>query len=135
EADIGAFRLSRLDASVMDEDFQAVTESTAVLTGLFGNDWPQNLTAERNLTDLHWHDREFTVRRSFSWVIRDLTGSYLGCAYLLPDPGERGMAQVFTWVRDMPDRVAINRAFDAELASWFADLLPGDLTLRWKRPD
>ncbi|MEM6375517.1 MAG: hypothetical protein AAF686_04705, partial [Pseudomonadota bacterium] len=47
EADIGAFRLSRLDASVMDEDFQAVTESTAVLTGLFGNDWPQNLTAER----------------------------------------------------------------------------------------
>lgn len=133
-AQLNAFAITPLDASAMEEDYSAVTGSIGVLKGLFGDDWPAGLSEKDNLTDLHWHDREFTLKRSFSWVIRDLEGAYLGCAYLMPDPGKRGTAQVYTWVRDRADRTVLNRAFDAELASWFADVLPGDLTLRWQRP-
>lgn len=134
-AAFGQFRLTPLDASVMDEDFAAVTGSAGVLRGLFGNDWPLGLTAQDNLTDLHWHDREFTLRRSFSWVVRDAGGAYLGCAYLMPDPGIRGTAQVTIWIRDRPDRQALTHALEAELAAWFADLVPQNITLRWAQPD
>ncbi|MEM6483233.1 MAG: hypothetical protein AAF922_13565 [Pseudomonadota bacterium] len=134
-ATLNAFALTPLDASAMDEDYAAVTRSEGVLKGLFGNEWPVGLTEKDNLADLHWHDREFKLKRSFSWVIRDRDGIYLGCAYIMPDPGKCGTAQVFTWIRDVGDRAKLNRAFDAELAAWFADVLPGDLTLRWTRPD
>ncbi|MEM9844055.1 MAG: GNAT family N-acetyltransferase [Pseudomonadota bacterium] len=132
---MGDFRLTPLDATVMDEDYEAVTGSAHVLKGVFGNDWPMGLTRQDNLTDLHWHDREFTLRRSFSWVVRDLEDSYLGCAYVFPDPGAGGTAQVYTWIRDRPDRRELNKRLNAALADWFADMLPGDLTLRWRNPD
>ncbi|MEM6577987.1 MAG: hypothetical protein AAF678_05805 [Pseudomonadota bacterium] len=135
DADIGEFLLTPLDASAMEEDFEAVNSSLGVLRGLFGDDWPEGLTRQENLTDLHWHDREFTLRRSFSWVVRDPQGTYLGCAYLFPAPGAQGSAQVYTWIRDMPDRSARNKRLNAALATWLSDTLPGDITLTWQNPD
>jgi len=65
-----SYRLSSLAPEHVDEDFEAVMATAPLLTGLFG-DWPSGLTLESNLIDLAWHEREFTARRSFSWIVRD----------------------------------------------------------------
>ncbi|WP_300034290.1 hypothetical protein [uncultured Roseobacter sp.] len=68
---LGAYQLDILTSADVEVDFDAVTRSKSVLKGLFGPAWPEGLTFEDNLTDLHWHHREFTAKRSFAWVIRD----------------------------------------------------------------
>jgi hypothetical protein len=77
EAVLPEFRLSRLDAAVLDEDYAAVMETESDLRGFWG-DWPSGLTREEDALDLAWHDREFSLKRSFSWVVRDHDSRYLG---------------------------------------------------------
>lgn len=132
--DLPRFRLTPLAPALLDEDFEAVMSSISVLKGLFG-DWPEGLTREENLVDLAWHEREFTLRRSFSWIVRDGKGDYLGCAYLLPEPGARGRAQCVTWIRAMPGREALQSALEKELAVWFGKALPEGIALTWGSPD
>lgn len=133
EAELDTFRLSPLAPPHLEEDFEAVTASAPVLAGLFG-DWPAGLTREDNLVDLAWHEREFTLRRSFAWIVRSPEGPYLGCAYLFPAPGARGSASVCLWIRDRSDRRALIDRLEAELAAWFAGRLPGNVALTWHRP-
>jgi hypothetical protein len=97
---LGAFHLSPLTQACVEEDFEAVTASAALLSGLFGGAWPAGLTLEDNATDLHWHKREFSTARSFAWVVRDAAGGYLGCAYLYPDIGARGHGKGYVWLRE-----------------------------------
>ena len=134
ECDLPPFRLTRLSMAEIDEDYAAVMRSAPVLQGLWG-DWPKGLTREDDLIDLAWHDREFTLRRSFSWVVRDNEGTYVGCAYLFPEPGARGRAEVVTWLCDTPDRKARLDALRAVLADWFGNILPPGIALRWTYPD
>lgn len=128
--DLGRFRLTPLTPAELDEDFAAVTDSADLLKGLFG-DWPEGLTREADLADLAWHDREFDLRRSFSWIVRDGAGGYLGCAYLFPDLGTRGQAAVATWIRRMPGRDEAAAELNAALADWLAARLPAGIALRW----
>ena len=133
EAELLGFRLTPLAPEVTVEDFEAVTASANVLRGLFGDDWPIGLTLEENRVDMGWHDREFTALRSFAWVIRTPDGAYLGCAYIYPSIGRRGMAQVITWIRDMPDRDRIAGEFDNQFALWTASYMPASVSLSWTR--
>ncbi|WP_317260982.1 hypothetical protein [Rhodovulum sp. FJ3] len=121
---LGTFHLTPLDPSVVDEDFAVVTGSSAVLKGLFGDDWPVGLTLSENAIDLAWHEREFTSSRSFAWVTRDGHGTYLGCAYVYPDLGTRGSGTVITWMRDRADRAALLTAFNDVFMAWIAAYLP-----------
>ena len=121
---LGTFHLTPLDPSVVDEDFAVVTGSSAVLKGLFGDDWPVGLTLSENAIDLAWHEREFTSSRSFAWVIRDGLGTYLGCAYVYPDLGARGSGTVITWMRDRTDRAALLTAFNDVIMGWITAYLP-----------
>lgn len=121
---LGAFHLTPLDPSVVEEDFAVVTASRAVLQGLFGDDWPVGLTLAENAIDLAWHEREFTSGRSFAWVIRDGQGVYLGCAYVYPDIGARGAGKVVTWMRDGPDRMAMLTPFNGAFMDWIDPYLP-----------
>ncbi|MBM1221472.1 hypothetical protein JQU17_11265 [Ponticoccus sp. SC2-23] len=132
--DLPPFCLTPLSMAQVDEDFEAVTGAAGVLTGFWGS-WPEGLTREEDLIDLAWHDREFTLRRSFSWIVRDEGGRYIGCAYLFPDPGARGSANVVTWMCDLPDRKARLASLNAALATWFEGVLPGGIALRWTYPD
>jgi hypothetical protein len=134
EVDLPPFRLTRLSMAEIDEDYAAVISAATVLEGLWG-DWPEGLTREEDLIDLAWHAREFTLRRSFAWVVRDNEGTYIGCAYLFPEPGARGRAEVVTWICDIPDRVARLGDLRAALAGWFHEVLPPGITLRWTYPD
>ncbi len=73
--DLPSFRMTPLTAAQADEDFEVVTGSADVLKGTFG-DWPEGLTYADDLTDLHWHDREFTCRR-FVFLDRPRCGRHL----------------------------------------------------------
>lgn len=129
EAVLPGFRLTPLAPEVAEEDFEVVTASMDVLRGVFGDDWPVGLTLEANRVDMGWHEREFTARRSFAWVVRSPDGAYLGCAYLYPAIGSRGAARVVTWIRDMPDRDLISAAFDPLFDTWLAAQVPVAVTL------
>jgi RimJ/RimL family protein N-acetyltransferase len=133
ECNLGGFRLTPLSPDQVEEDYAAVMSSADVLRGFFG-DWPEGLTLEDDLVDLAWHEREFTTRRSFAWIIRDGDGHYLGCAYIFPAPGERGRADVATWIRDMPDRLSTQDLFNALFRKWLEEVLPSGISLSWSSP-
>ncbi len=124
-----SFRMTPLTAEQVDEDYEAVMSSAHVLKGTFGN-WPEGLTRADDLTDLHWHDREFTCRRSFSWIARNVESAYLGCAYVFPDLGERGKARLVTWIREEPDRDALGRSLNTEMRTWLDSRLPNSIHVR-----
>ncbi|MFK7752969.1 MAG: hypothetical protein AB8B51_10490 [Sedimentitalea sp.] len=121
---LGVYHLEVLTGADVEEDFEAVTRSQSVLQGIFGPTWPEGLTLESNLTDLHWHHREFTTKRSFAWIIRDAAGTYLGCAYLFPVIGAIGAGEATFWVADAPDRLAHLAAFGPLYERWLKELLP-----------
>ena len=134
-ADLGGFRLTPLSPAQVDEDLDVVCASEAVLVGLSEGDWPRELTREENLVDLAWHEREFTARRSFAWIVRDTAGVYLGCAYLYPEIGARGRGTVVTWIRDMPERHALLPRLNTAFGHWIAGYLPADYRLAWASND
>lgn len=122
--------LTMLKGADVDEDFAAVMESAAVLRGFFAPGWPDELTKDYDQTDLHWHHREFTTRRSFAWIIRDAAGLYLGCAYLFPDIATTGQGEAVFWFTDTPDRLAHIAAFGPLYQEWWAEQLPQGYNLR-----
>jgi len=128
---LGSYHLTVLTAADVEEDFEAVTRSRSVLQGLFGPNWPDGLTLENNLTDLHWHHREFTANRSFAWIIRDVAGTYLGCCYLFPTIGGRGAGEAAYWMTDTPKRHAHLAAFGPLYEEWMKGQFPPPYTLRF----
>ncbi|MEP1649462.1 MAG: hypothetical protein ABJK03_04485 [Paracoccaceae bacterium] len=126
---LGAYHLTVLTGADVAEDFEAVTRSKSVLQGIFGPTWPEGLTLEQNLTDLHWHHREFAAKRSFAWIIRDAEGIYLGCAYLFPNIGECGAGEAAYWMADAPDRMAHLAFFGPLYEGWLKEILPPDYSL------
>lgn len=127
---LGRYQLTPLSHAHVDEDYAAVM-ATAPLFGEFFGDWPVGLTREENLIDLAWHDREFTTKRSFSWIVRDAEAVYIGCFYLFPEPGMRGQATAALWLCNIPERTAIARAVKAALDVLLADHVPSGIALTW----
>jgi hypothetical protein len=134
-AEIGPFRLVPLAPDAAEEDFAMVTGSARVLVGQFGGDWPKGLTLPENRIDLAWHEREFTLCRSFSWIIRDQNGAYLGCAYVFPEPGSVGKGKINLWVIDRPDRISLLSAVRQSLAAWLGPWLPQGGQYSWHLND
>ena len=130
ETALETYRLTPLTSAQTDEDFDVVTSSAHVLGDVFG-DWPAGLTLDENRIDLAWHDREFTTRRSFSWILRDAVGLYLGCLYVFPEIGARGKASVTFWLRDMPRRDAVAREVFPLAVDWITAELGNRATLEW----
>lgn len=131
EAMLTGVRLTALGPEVLEEDYDAVMASKAALAGFWG-DWPSGLTREEDALDLAWHEREFTLKRSFSWVVRGMEGEYLGCFYLFPDPGRRGAAEAVLWIVDRADRLVRMEAIHRAVSAWIRPQLPPGLVLRWR---
>ncbi|MGR3515239.1 MAG: hypothetical protein ACU0GG_20945 [Paracoccaceae bacterium] len=133
--ELGAHRLTPLAPNHVDEDYAAVMATAPLLEGVFGT-WPDGLTRDANLIDLAWHDREFTARRSFSWIVRDADETYIGCFYLFPALGRRGRAKAAFWLCDIPDRAAVALTLKADLTGWLDANLPSEIELVWTtRPE
>ncbi len=128
--ELGIYNLTPLSPAEVDEDYAAVM-ATAPLLGDFFGDWPEGLTRAENLIDLAWHEREFTTKRSFSWIIRNTSGSYIGCFYLSPAPGMLGQCQADLWLCDIADRTATAHGIKSALADWLAEHLPDTIALTW----
>ena len=80
--DVIATALSRAD---LPEDVRGINASIELINRTRGGGWPtEAVTEEFNFVDLVWHELEFRDGISFSYVLRDSTGAYLGCAYLYP---------------------------------------------------
>jgi hypothetical protein len=80
--DVVATVLGRDD---LDDDVQGINSSLELIRRTRGGDWPtEPVTPEFNFVDLVWHECEFREGFSFSYVLRDAGGGYLGCAYLYP---------------------------------------------------
>ncbi|MEL6573224.1 MAG: hypothetical protein AAFQ64_16295 [Pseudomonadota bacterium] len=127
---LGPYRLRNLTEADLEEDYDNVMASAAVLKGVFGGTWPEGLTKDYDATDLHWHHREFTARRSFAWVIRDSTERYVGCAYLNPEIGATGKGEAVYWMIDMPDRIAQLESFGGLYLDWLKSILPAGYDLK-----
>ena len=127
---LGGFLLTPLTHAFVDEDYAAVMATAPLFDGIFGT-WPEGLTREDNLIDLAWHDREFTARRSFSWIVRDVQEAYIGCFYLFPELGMRGRAKAVLWLCDIPARVSVASQLKDALSNWLADNLPPGIAIEW----
>jgi hypothetical protein len=69
----------------LDDDVRAINASLELIRRTRGGSWPDEpVTPEFNFVDLVWHECEFREGYSFSYVLRDSAGGYLGCAYLYP---------------------------------------------------
>jgi hypothetical protein len=97
------FRLRPLVIGDVVKDYDAVMTSVAHLQGVFGegSGWPApDLTLEQDLIDLGWHQKEFSLRRSFAFTVMALDESRcLGCAYIYPTSREGCDAEAYCWVR------------------------------------
>ncbi len=69
----------------LDEDVRGINASLDLIRRTRGGAWPAApVTAEENFVDLVWHECEFRDHKSFTYVLRDGGGRYIGCAYLYP---------------------------------------------------
>jgi hypothetical protein len=84
--DVVATAITRADLA---DDVRGINASLSLIQRTRGGGWPtEAVTEEFNYVDLVWHELEFRERSSFTYVVRDAGGRYLGCCYLYP-LGER----------------------------------------------
>lgn len=114
---LGSVNLKSLTIHDMERDYSAIMESAADFKAAHpGMSWPDDLTREQNLIDLAWHQKEFSARRSFAWVIQDTHSNYLGCLYVYPSIAGDDIADVRWWWRTGAHIDA--RLFRKNLINW-----------------
>jgi len=115
---LGSFVLKALTVDDVTRDFDAVMESAADIKAANpASVWPHDgMTLDENLIDLAWHQKEFETRRSFAWIIENLSGDYIGCAYVYPSIIGELAADVAWWWRTgaLVDR----QEFKTRLMDW-----------------
>lgn len=117
------FRLRMLSVNDVVKDFEAVIASKPNLLSLFpgGSDWPEGLTLEANLVDLGWHQKEFQIRRSFTYTVVALDGSkVLGCVYIHPTRKSGYDADITFWARESDQGDPADRALEQAVRAWIA---------------
>ena len=67
---IGDFVIDILTPNDIDVDFETCVENEIHLHGLFGDEWPHNLTRDEDLLDLYWHYQCFIWQKEFAWTIK-----------------------------------------------------------------
>ena len=80
--DLVATVLGRTD---LHDDVRGINASIELIQRTRGGGWPtEPVTEDFNFVDLVWHECEFREADSFTYVLRDSAGGYLGCCYLYP---------------------------------------------------
>src|SRR5690349_7860276 len=80
--DVVATPINRADLA---DDVRGINASIELIRQTRGGSWPTRpVTEDYNYVDLVWHELEFRDESSFTYVLRDAAGGYLGCLYLYP---------------------------------------------------
>ena len=80
--DLVATAITRDDLA---DDVRGINASLELIRRTRGGGWPtEPVTEEFNYVDVVWHELEFRDGYSYTYVIRDTHGGYVGCAYLYP---------------------------------------------------
>ncbi len=67
------------------DDVAGINGSIDIIRETRGGPWPEHPVSEAfNFVDLVWHELEFRDGTSFTYVLRDADGQYLGCCYFYP---------------------------------------------------
>ena len=135
------YNIRMLTVNDLIKDYEAVMSSVTHLKGVFGLDdpWPQNLTLEKNLIDLGWHQKEFEIRSSFTFTVMSKDEQKcLGCVYINPCSKSSFDAEIILWVRESE----ANTGLDAHLFStikewvgkdwWFKSVAYPGREIAWK---
>ena len=121
------FLLRTLTVNDVVKDYDAVMTSVARLKKVFGRntDWPTDLTFERDLIDLGWHQREFLRRTSFAYTVMNPTESQcIGCVYINPTRKQGYDAVVYLWVRDSEFEKGLDPILFDAVKEWVANEWP-----------
>lgn len=128
--DLRARAISRDDVA---DDVAGINASLDLIRRTRGGSWPtEAVTEEFNYVDLVWHECEFRDDKSFTYVLRDSDGGYLGCCYLYPMGVRAPLTEerlahdvdVSWWVTPAAYEAGWYEKAYAALQTWLADALP-----------
>ena len=103
------FIFSPLGVNDIDQDYEAVMTSAIRLKGTFDffPDWPTaDLTKGEDLSNLGWHQTEFSMNTSFAYKItEEKNNNYVGCAYIFPSNNPDFEVDAYLWVKNSYEAV------------------------------
>jgi hypothetical protein len=110
------FRLRMLSVDDVVKDFDALCERVDA-NGERQPPFVETVTA--NLVDLGWHQKEFELRRSFTYtVVAPDESQVLGCVYITPSA--TGDARVWMWVRRSAWEDGLDPVLERAVRDWIA---------------
>jgi hypothetical protein len=126
-------RATAITREHLKEDVNGINESIELIQRTRGGRWPtEEVTEAGNFVDLVWHEAEFRDSDSFTYVVHDASGRYLGCCYLYPMGRRTALTEALLdydvdaswWVT--PDAYARGHytKLYAALQRWLADFFP-----------
>lgn len=127
------FRATAITRHDVVDDVTGINVSIDLIRQTRGGGWPTGpVTEEYNFVDLVWHECEFRDGGSYTYVVRDHDGRYVGCCYLYPVGGRTPLTpetirfdvDVSWWVTPAAfESGHYARLYDA-LVSWLEGSLP-----------
>jgi hypothetical protein len=117
----------------LTEDVNGINESIELIQRTRGGRWPtEEVTEEGNFVDLVWHEAEFRDGDSYTYVLHDASGRYLGCCYLYPMGRRTQLTEalldhdvdVSWWVTPAAYAAGYYAKLYAALQRWLADSFP-----------
>ena len=122
------FMLTPLRVDHLVLDYEAVMSSRERLWQLFGPGWgwpPADMTLMQDLVDLGWHQKEFQLRRSFSWAVMSPDQRMLlGCCYLDPSDMPGFDAEGYFWARSDHIAGGLEERLATVYRTWVAAVWP-----------
>ena len=128
--DLVARAITRAD---LHDDVRGINASIDLIRATRGGGWlTEPVSEEFNFVDLVWHELEFREGASFTYVVRDAGGGYLGCAYLYPMGGRTLLSEellgydvdVSWWVTPTAYERGYYQTLYRALRHWLAEDFP-----------
>ncbi len=126
ELTAAGFRLVPLGPEHNADDYRAWTSSIEHIRqtpGFESGSWPEPMTIQENLGDLHGHAADFARRKGFTYTVLDAAnGAVMGCVYIYPSRESGYDASVRSWVR--ADHAGQDAALRAAVRGWLTACWP-----------
>jgi hypothetical protein len=126
-------RASAITREHLRDDVEGINASIDLIRRTRGGGWPtEPVTEDFNYVDLVWHECEFREGDSFTYVLYDTGGQYLGCCYLSPMGRRTPLTEellghdvdVSWWVTPDAYRRDYYRKLYVALRHWLTDAFP-----------